>query len=549
MPAGTYSRETPATQEAQTDRVEGGRDWWWLAAILLLALVLRLHDLEQTDIWVDEANGILTAQSSFGEILRKLSRDSSPPLYYFLLHGWIAIFGDSAAAVRSLSLGFALLLIGTVYTIGTREISHRAGCWAAFLLAISPSQIEFSQQARMYTLLPLVAILAWWFLLRNLRSGHWRDFAACMASTSVALYTHNFGVYVPVVLAAMVLLSGQLFRHFWRWLLAVVIQAVLYAPWIPTLLVQIENRDHYAWFQGLWWKFGTIGVIERSFRSFAPGGVFVMSPSGEDGLQYGIPAGVAFALAVSGAVLLARRWREKGVVGALWIPVALALPMAAALSLSQFLTPHYVPGRVDQMLLPAYALLAATAIAALKPRKLRYAIALVFFCVSLIPIDVLVEADRSRYVTKGADKAMVEAVLKFWKPEDVILCTSLTRAPVEYYLQRAGVEAKLLSFPRETARHLGAQNDRRLIQDTEALKREAATVLQEARRLAGPDGNLFILRSDMKVNVPLLTANLRRRHYIYREVILGFFDQTGTGETIEASLFRVHALDSQDDGP
>jgi hypothetical protein len=389
--------------------------------------------------------------------------------------------------------------------------------------------------------LPLFVLLSWWFLVRTLRSGSRRYFALCMVATSLALYTHNFAVYVPVVLATLVLISGQFFSRFRLWLLAVAIQVLVYAPWIPTFLRQLENQDHYAWFLGLWKKYGLLGVLERSFRSFAPTGAFVMSPGGEDTVLYGIPAAVATATAAWGAILLVKRWRDSSAADALWIPIALVVPIALSLAMSQVITPHYVPGRVDQMLLPAFVLLAATGIAGFGSTWLRRAIVPVLLGLSLIPMDYFIEKDgKKHYVTRGSDADMVKAVIALWKPKDVILCTSLTRAPLEYYLGQAGIEARILSFPRQTARHLGAQNDWRLVSDSKMLERETKAVLDEARRLTEPDGHLFELRAETEVNKSLLPAFLRRRHYVYPQVILGNFDQTGTGEVIAASLNRMH---------
>jgi hypothetical protein len=204
------------------------------------------------------------------------------------------------------------------------------------------------------------------------------------------------------------------------------------------------------------------------------------------------------------------------------------------------MTPHYVPGRVDQMLLPAFALLAATGIASFGSTWLRRAIVPVLLGLSLIPMDYFIEEGRTIYVTKGSDAEMAEAVAALWEPRDVILCTSLTRAPLAYYLGRAGIDARILSFPRHTARHLGAQNDARLVRDSKALEKEARSVLDEARRLTKPNGRLFLLRADMEVNKSLLPVRLRRKFYVFPEVILGNFHQTGTGHIIAASLNRMH---------
>jgi len=179
-------------------------------------------------------------------------------------------------------------------------------------------------------------------------------------------------------------------------------------------------------------------------------------------------------------------------------------------------------------------------VATFDPAWLRRALAPILLGLSLIRADYFIEADRHVAGIKGSDSDMVAAIVALWRPDDVILCTSLTRAPVEYYLGLAGIDARILSFPRHTARHLGAQNDWRLVGDREALLAEAKIVLDEARRMTEPDGHLFVLRSDIVTNAVLLPNVLRRRFYVYREVILGKFDQTGTGQVISVSLYRMH---------
>jgi hypothetical protein len=108
-------------------------------------------------------------------------------------------------------------------------------------------------------------------------------------------------------------------------------------------------------------------------------------------------------------------------------------------------------------------------------------------------------------------------------------------------MRRAGVEPRILNFPRFTARNLGAQNDRRLSRDRKWLNREAKIVLDEAREMTRPDGRLFLLRSELATNEVLLPAYLRRRHYVIPEVILGTFKQTGTFERITITLNSMHA--------
>jgi len=65
-------------------------------------------------------------------IVESLRSDNGPPLYYFLLSGWVRAFGTGEAAARSLSgLFYALSVLG-VYALGRCFHGRRT----AFLCAL-----------------------------------------------------------------------------------------------------------------------------------------------------------------------------------------------------------------------------------------------------------------------------------------------------------------------------------------------------------------------------------------------------------------------------
>ena len=117
------------------------------------------------------------------------------------------------------------------------------------------------------------------------------------------------------------------------------------------------------------------------------------------------------------------------------------------------------------------------------------------------------------------------------------MCTSLIRASVEYYLRDTGV--KILSFPRETAGHLGAQNDLRWLADDPRLTQEFELVIDQARAAAGREGRLFLLRVNRIVNEKISSEALFRRFSIRQIESLGRFAQVGTRETVDLSLHRL----------
>ncbi|MBI3619752.1 glycosyltransferase family 39 protein [Candidatus Roizmanbacteria bacterium] len=122
-----------------------------LALILLFGLFLRIISLNQS-LWLDEG---VTAKvvRTYGllEIPEKFSVfDFHPPLYYFFLKIWTAVFGSSEAALRLPSVIFSLLAAIVVYRIGCRLKNRQVGLWSSLLFLLNPLIVYYSQEARMY---------------------------------------------------------------------------------------------------------------------------------------------------------------------------------------------------------------------------------------------------------------------------------------------------------------------------------------------------------------------------------------------------------------
>ena len=72
-----------------------------VAAVVVVGVALRF--LTSSHLWLDEALTVNIAKLPLSRIPDALRHDGSPPLYYLLLHWWIAAFGAGDIAVRALS--------------------------------------------------------------------------------------------------------------------------------------------------------------------------------------------------------------------------------------------------------------------------------------------------------------------------------------------------------------------------------------------------------------------------------------------------------------
>ncbi|MFB0534615.1 MAG: glycosyltransferase family 39 protein, partial [Anaerolineae bacterium] len=176
--------------------------------VLLLAATLRFYRLDGQSLWADEGNSVALAGRNLADITYGAAYDIHPPLYYYLLHFWIQLFGTSEFAVRSLSAVIGILLVCLTFLLGRSLFNAWVGLVAAFLSAISPFQVYYSQEARMYILLAALSALSVYFFLKFVEAeaagtgrqqslSLWAGFY--ILASVLALYTHYSFPFILLV--------------------------------------------------------------------------------------------------------------------------------------------------------------------------------------------------------------------------------------------------------------------------------------------------------------------------------------------------------------
>jgi mannosyltransferase len=222
--------------------------------ILLLAFALRFYRLDGQSLWADEGNSLVQAGRSLMEITANTALDIHPPFYYYLLHFWVQVLGQSEFALRSLSAMSGVLLVGLVLLLGRRLSGLKVGLVAAFVAALSPFQVYYAQEARMYMLLATLGALTVYITMRfaraEMREGVnlylWGT--AYVLAAAGGLYTHYA---FPVVLVVTNLSYAIWLASTWRngqgpwrlgrWSLLQAIPLLLYVPWLPVAYRQLTT--------------------------------------------------------------------------------------------------------------------------------------------------------------------------------------------------------------------------------------------------------------------------------------------------------------------
>jgi mannosyltransferase len=245
--ASVVDRARPRTSAAadrvralRSDRVLASR--WSIPALLTvlsaLSLLLRTRQLN-AGFWIDEGLSVGIAHHHLTAIPDLLRQDGSPPGYYLLLGVWIRLFGDGERATHTLSLLFSVGCIPLAFAVGRSLFDRSTGLYCAALAAIDPYLTYYGQETRMYSLeafLSLVVALAY---VNGVLRGRRSWLVVFVVSLDLMLYVHNWGLFLCVGLAAATALFAR--ERLGRFGVAAVGVAVLYAPWVPTMLFQARH--------------------------------------------------------------------------------------------------------------------------------------------------------------------------------------------------------------------------------------------------------------------------------------------------------------------
>lgn len=249
---------------------------------------MRLYNLAAISLWHDEAFSALLIKYPWGEMMQRIAADVHPPFYYIVLRFWDYAFGDSLFALRAFSVFFGLLTIWFVYLFVKKAfVSERLALLSALLISVNPFQIQFSQEARMYTLGSFLIVLSSFILLYAFERKSYFWWLAYGIAAGLALQTHYFlmfsvaaqGVFALVWLFVKswrnINFAGAIKRVFVGFGAAVLV----FAPYIPTFLKQFSQVQDNYWIprmsylsvpDTLWKMFGNwdVWALNFSYNAF-----------------------------------------------------------------------------------------------------------------------------------------------------------------------------------------------------------------------------------------------------------------------------------------
>ena len=176
----------------------------FLIFTIICAVGLRLLFLN-TDVWYDEACSWFTAIQSFptGIMHNLLTLDlQHTPLYFFILHFWIKMFGDFEISMRILSLIFGIATVPMVYIVSKKIAEPLVTKFVTLLAAVSPLLVLFSVEVRMYPMVVFLVLVSLNYLIDYEQNNNKKSLVKLAIADILIPYTlvggflYNLSVYI-----------------------------------------------------------------------------------------------------------------------------------------------------------------------------------------------------------------------------------------------------------------------------------------------------------------------------------------------------------------
>ena len=180
--------DVAAPEQAPSRRPVAAYLTWAAPAVVTAAL--GLFEIGVPQLWRDELASWSAASRTLPQLWAMLHNiDAVLGIYYFGLHVWMAVFGESATAMRLPSVIAMAAAAAVVALIGRRLGGNLAGLASGLVFALIPSVSRYAQEARPYAFAMFFAALATLMFLRAMeRPGwsRWAIYAVVLAAAGAA---------------------------------------------------------------------------------------------------------------------------------------------------------------------------------------------------------------------------------------------------------------------------------------------------------------------------------------------------------------------------
>jgi hypothetical protein len=226
-------------------------NYFALIFILLTATLLRIWHLAEIPLTHDEFSVVFrTGYDSFADLIEQGIRvDVHPAGVQVFVNYWVALFGESAIAVKIPFILFGIFSILVVYKLGEEWFNPSVGLITALFVACLEYTVMYSQIARPYMsgmFFSLLMVYGWQRYLFNPGKSPISWLILYVLASAICAYNH----YFSLLFAAMVGVTGLFFvtrRRLITYSVAGVAIFGLYIPHLSIFFHQFSEKGVEGW--------------------------------------------------------------------------------------------------------------------------------------------------------------------------------------------------------------------------------------------------------------------------------------------------------------
>lgn len=388
-----------------------------LYGLVGLGFLLRTFHLVYQSLWFDEIITVHLAQLPWLAGLDGLLAQGIQltPFFHWVTKLWL-FTGTSEWALRFPAVVFSVLTIPLIYQLGKTFFSSTVGLLAAVIIVITPFQIWYAQELKIYSILTLSATGSMIFFGLLLKKETRPRFLGLLLFNIIGIYAHYFMLLITTVQFIFILIYLKKYFHLLQnWVFTQILSITALIPWFGFIFF----RQHFATGVG-WIPNPTILDPLLTIWNFTIG------------YRENINPFTIFSLAIVGIILVTgiiktSRITPFGVLTLLWFFV----PLIVVWILSQGNMSFYVD-RYFLIITPALILILAFGITKINPFYLQWGLGIIFVLI-LLYNTVQIFVDTTHF-TKDNWRAMASILGQEKQPEDgLITCTDGYRLALDYY--------------------------------------------------------------------------------------------------------------------
>jgi hypothetical protein len=285
----------------------------FLLSAFLFAFLIRLYKISFHEFWYDEVMAIL--------ISRHPLKNWTPPFYYIFFHYWNKFFPSNFFWARIPSLIFNFLTIIIFYMLAKKFWNKRIAIIGSLIAILSPFQIWYSQEARLYTMSGFFTVISFYFFLKLLKNETKLNWIFFLIFSLIGIYTSYFCFIVLIIELLYFIKLKKL-----KWFYPILIFAG-FSFWLFPFLRKFLYIKY-----GFWLPVPNILSLRYSFENF------ILGYNGNNFLYFAVDFIILYLLIV---YLIRRKSRQKDLYTSslFWI---FTIGMGGVFLFSKFILPIYL---------------------------------------------------------------------------------------------------------------------------------------------------------------------------------------------------------------